>query len=151
MGGPAEFIDVNMQVNDLAEFMFVKNINNVVLDLSLGGIENNKDLFCFFLDLFCKGLVMMFGNGSNSVSIEDITLDNFQQLKEKMLCAGISTNLQVFPADIPDESEQPQRAMLNLDEINATTDDKALDQYEFKVTNTQNTYIVSFNLVHRVL
>lgn len=151
MGEPNKFLDVNMEVNDLAEFMFVKNVNNVSLELSLGGIENNKDLFCFVLDLFCKGLVLMFGADGKSVNIEDITMDNFQMLSEKMICAGIHVNLQMFPADISDENGQPQRAMLNLDEINTASEHQPLESYEFKVQNASHTYIVSFNLVHRVL
>lgn len=151
MGEQNQFLDVNMGVGDLAEFMFVRNVNHAILDLALGGIENNKDLFCFILDLFCKGLVLMFGNETRSVNIEDITMDNFQLLKQKMLCAGINISLQVFPADLVSEDGQTQRAMLNLDEINASADNLPLEAYEFKVQNTQSTYVISFNLVHRVL
>lgn len=146
-----DFIDVNMEVNDLAEFMFLKNENNVVLELSLGGIENNKDLFCFLLDIFCKGLVLMFGNGTKSVNIDDITLDNFTKIKEKMLCAGININLQMFPSDIIDETGVAPRAQLNLDEINMAEDNIELQEYEFKVMNATSTYVISFNLVHRQL
>jgi hypothetical protein len=146
-----DFMDVNMEVNDLAEFMFLKNENNVVLELSLGGIENNKDLFCFLLDIFCKGLVLMFGNGTKSVNIEDITLDNFTKIKEKMLCAGININLQMFPSDIIDDTGVAPQAQLNLDEINMADDNIQLQEYEFKVMNATTTYVISFNLVHRQL
>lgn len=146
-----DFMDVNMEVNDLAEFMFLKNENNVVLELSLGGIENNKDLFCFLLDIFCKGLVLMFGNGTKSVNIEDITLDNFTKIKEKMLCAGININLQMFPSDIIDDTGVAPQAQLNLDEINMADDNIQIQEYEFKVMNATTTYVISFNLVHRQL
>jgi hypothetical protein len=148
MNGP--YLDVEMQINDLAEFMFTKNVNNVVIDLCLGGIQNNKDLFYFCLDLFCKGLVIMFGNGSNSVDIEDLTADNFALIREKMLCAGVVVKLVALPSDIDDMEGNPVKASLNFDEINASGDNLPLSQYEFKVTNKLMLYIVSFSIVHQV-
>ena len=93
----------------------------------------------------------MFGNGTKSVNIEDITLDNFTKIKEKMLCAGININLQMFPSDIIDDTGVAPQAQLNLDEINMADDNIQLQEYEFKVMNATTTYVISFNLVHRQL
>jgi hypothetical protein len=140
---------VDMQIEHLAEFMFTKNTNNAKLQLSLGGLENNKDLFFFCLDIFCKGLVLMFGNGGNSVNVEDITMENFNSIREKMLCAGIDVKLKTYPADI-DEDNKIQQPAINLDEINHANDDIPLHEYEFKLTNPTLIYIISFNIVHTI-
>lgn len=145
-----QYYDVEMQINDLAEFMFIRNVNNVIIDLCLGGIQNNKDLFYFCLDLFCKGLVLLFGNGGNSVNIEDLTADNFALIRDKMLCAGVDVKLLALPSDIEDAEGNPVVAALNLDEINAAVDTLPLSQYEFKVVNQAMLYIVSFDIIHRV-
>jgi hypothetical protein len=144
--------DVELEIDELANFMFKRNDNNVVLELSLGGIENNKDLFYFILDLFCKGLVLMFGNGTNSVDVDTITYDNFLSIKEKMLCAGIQVNMEYYPNDIPSNDENmTKRAIINTDEINEANDNKPLSEYVFKLLSLKNQYIISFALVHRVL
>ena len=144
--------DVELEIDELANFMFKRNENNVVLELSLGGIENNKDLFYFILDLFCKGLVLMFGNGTNSVDVDTITYENFLLIKEKLLCAGIQINMEYYPNDIPLNNESiSKRAIINTDEINEAEDDKPLNEYVFKLYSLKNQYIISFNLVHRVL
>lgn len=144
--------DVELEIDELANFMFKRNENNVVLELSLGGIENNKDLFYFILDLFCKGLVLMFGNGTNSVDVDTITYENFLSIKEKMLCAGIQVNMEYYPNDIPLNDENiSKRAVINTDEINEASDDKPLIEYVFKLYSLKNQYIISFSLVHRVL
>jgi hypothetical protein len=152
-GGGALYRDVEMEVNDLADFMFKRNVNNVVLDLSLGGIENNKDLFFFILDLFCKGLVLLFGGEQKSVDVDSITLDDFGTVKEKMGCAGININLAYYPNDIELQDgevvEMSKRALLNLDEINNAPDNKPLEEYVFKLLTIKNQYIISFNLIHR--
>jgi hypothetical protein len=144
--------DIELEIDELANFMFKRNENNVVLELSLGGIENNKDLFYFVLDLFCKGLVLMFGNETNSVDVDTITYDNFLTIKEKMLCAGIQVNMENYPNDIPLNDENiSQRVVINTDEINEASDDKELNEYVFKLYSLKNQYIISFSLVHRVL
>ena len=146
------FRDVELEIDELANFMFKRNDNNVVLELSLGGIENNKDLFYFILDLFCKGLVMMFGNETNSVDVDTITFDNFLSIKEKMLCAGIQVNMEHYPNDIPLNDENiSKRAIINTDEINEAEDNKPLNEYIFKLYSLKNQYIISFSLIHRVL
>lgn len=153
MSGGSLYRDVEMEVSDLADFMFKSNVNNVVLELSLGGIENNKDLFFFILDLFCKGLVLMFGGEDNSVDVDTITMDNFNIVKEKMLCAGININMAFYPNDIDLQDgevvEMSKRALLNLDEINASPDNKPLDEYVFKLLTIKNQFVISFNLLHR--
>lgn len=144
--------DVELEIDELANFMFKRNENNVVLELSLGGIENNKDLFYFILDLFCKGLVLMFGNETNSVDVDTITYENFLSIKEKMLCAGIQVNMQYYPNDISlNEENISKRAVINTDEINQAEDNKPLNEYVFKLYSLKNQYIISFSLVHRVL
>lgn len=144
--------DVELEIDELANFMFKRNENNVVLELSLGGIENNKDLFYFILDLFCKGLVLMFGNGTNSVDVDTITYENFLSIKEKMACAGIQVNMEHYPNDIPlNEENLSKKVVINTDEINNAAENKPLNEYVFKLCSLKNQYIISFSLVHRVL
>jgi hypothetical protein len=153
-----QFYEVDMEIDDLANFLFKENINNVTIELSLGGIADNKDLFFFCLDLFCKGLVLLYGQGTKSVSIETITKEQFNQLQSKMLCAGIKVCLAIFPLDIDvdirvtteDEGNEKTINVLNIEELNNAPNDKSLPDYEFKLINHDMMYVVNFNLVHRV-
>jgi hypothetical protein len=155
-----QFYEVDMQIDDLAKFLFKENVNNVTIELSLGGIADNKDLFFFCLDLFCKGLVMLYGQGSKSVSIENITQEQFNQLQSKMICAGVKANLSIFPLDIDvdiqvsteEEGNETVKSVsvLNIDELNDAPNDKPLPEYEFKLINHDVMYVVNFNLVHTV-
>jgi len=90
------FTNVDMHVNDLADFVFTKNINNAEIALDLHGVEDIKDLFFFYLDLFCKGLVLLFGDGRH-VNVEDITLEQFEVIQKKMKCLGINVMLDLQP------------------------------------------------------
>lgn len=147
------FYEVDMQIDDLAKFLFTENVNNVTIELSLGGIEDNKDLFFFCLDLFCKGLVLLYGKGSRSVSIDTISEEQFKNIKSKMLCAGIKVDLSIYPLDIDVDvktEDNKSISILNIEELNSAPSNKLLQEYEFKLINHDMMYIVNFNLVHKI-
>lgn len=142
-------MEVDMHINDLAEFMFLRNMNDAKLGLTLGGIEDNKDLFYFCLDLFCKGLVMLFGQGVNKVNVDDITMDQFVLLHKKMLNAGIQVFLDVHE-DLPDDSEATSHPCLNLADIQEQPSHMPLSDYKFILRALNMVYQVSFETVHVV-
>jgi hypothetical protein len=147
------FYEVDMHIDDLAKFLFTENVNNVTIELSLGGIEGNKDLFFFCLDLFCKGLVLLYGEGGKSVSIDTITQEQFMHIKHKMLCAGVKVDLSLYPMDIDVDvrtDDNKSISILNIDELNNAPSDKPLQEYEFKLINHDMMYIVNFDLVHKI-
>jgi hypothetical protein len=39
---------MDMHIDYFADFLFIKNINNSIIELTLPEIENNKDMFFFF-------------------------------------------------------------------------------------------------------
>jgi hypothetical protein len=157
-------LNVDMHINDLASFMFIKNKNNAIIELSLGGIQNNKDLFFFCLDLFCKGLVHLFGD-NGKVHVDQLTMEQFAIVKQKMSLAGIDVILNIIrlPKDIhveyetnldsdvspPDIKEHP--TAINISEIDSELDsNKPMSEYIFKLKMHDIVYNINFQLVHRV-
>lgn len=138
-------MEVEMHINDLAEFMYLKNINDAKVEMSLGGIEDTKDLFFFCLDLFCKGLVLLFGTAERKVSIQDISLDQFQVIKKKLGNAGIAVTLEVFEdIDMGDEAQVPG---FNIQEIESNPPLPHLKDYNFRVRFSNTVYQIVFDLV----
>ena len=147
-------LDVELDVKDLVEFIFQRNINNAILELSLGGIENTKDLFFFILDLFCKGLVLMYGNGENRVELQSLTQEQFAYMREKLECAGITPILEFLPNPDPsyDEDDQAIRYVnMNLADLQNEDDNKSLNEYVFQVYTPEAIYKLHFDLIHRSL
>lgn len=152
-----------IQVEELAEFIFLRNKNNAIVEMSLGGIEDTKDLFFFCLDMFCKGLVMLYGE-NNRLIINDINEEQFNVIQQKLKAAGIQTCLYTdtsqddvdtpqldkkFTADAPpDVSRYPY---VNIEEINAMPSNLDIEQYIFKIKLKPDlTYCVQFRLFHKV-
>lgn len=133
-----------MEIGEFAEYMFKTNTTDRAIQINLEGIENNKDLFLCFIDLFCKGLVLCYGMGSKSIDFDCLTLDRFASMKKKMSNAGIVVNLDVK------ENESFVKTAINSEEIDGARDDLSIEDYKFVIENGYKTYRIWFRLEHRV-
>jgi hypothetical protein len=129
-----------MEIGDFSEIMFVRNTDNIPLHINFQGIENNKDLFLCFIDLFCKGLVICYGNGNKSINFEDLDQEKFNNIRTKMACAGIIVNMDIIecPIKLP--------VSINSQEIEDKYDMNPLESYYFKIFNYPYIYVINFNL-----
>jgi hypothetical protein len=151
-------LEVDMHIDDLANFMFVRNVNNALVELSLGGIENNKDLFFFCLDLFCKGLVLLFGE-NGKVDVESLTEEKFNLVKQKMHLAGIDVKLDIYmdpsqstTVSLINDNEPPDvepiKTSVNINELDMDDDNKPLSEYVFRLRLDSIIYNIHFDIVH---
>lgn len=142
---------VDMDINNLAEFLFTKNDHNKQIDLSINGIENTRDFFCFCLDIMCKGLVLLFGK-DNKVALNDLSLHDFEIVNTKMKCAGIKCLLKVYPIE-----EQPETLLdlwtqnvLNVQNVRMCDENMKFEDYHFDIQTMESIYKISFQLTHNV-
>lgn len=133
-----------MHVDSLADFIFLKNKNNAEVFLQLNGLEDIKDLFFFCLDLFCKGLVLLFGD-NNRIDLETMTMEKFDIIRKKMELAGLDVHLQT---EIPSENMvRNQLTTINLDEIDQKHGDLKLSDYCFTIHSPTLSYHLTFDLI----
>lgn len=136
---------VEAHINDLAKFLFLVNKDSSIY-LSLHGIEDNKDMFYFCVDLFSKGLILLFGE-NNRVEINSITYDQFSLVKQKLGKAGIKVYLATYE-DIPIDDERPGTHQINIPQIQNLPNNLPLKEYVFILRSNNQVYQVSFELFH---
>jgi hypothetical protein len=142
-------INLDMSINDLADFVFNKNTYDKPIELSLPEIENWKEFFYFCLDLLCKGLVLLYGCGSK-VDLDEIDEEKFNVIKRKMECMGIRPIIEFESQDVSNADEddlQIKSTELNIREIEDLPDNKQLEAYIFKVTTPRMKYSLHFTLI----
>jgi hypothetical protein len=140
-------LNVSLEIDDLAEFVFCRNVDNKPIELSLGGIASPKDLFCFAVDMLCKGLVLMFGTGGRVV-VEELSFDQISLVQKRMKALGIQIDLVVEPPDEALLADVAQR--INIREVMEMPQDLPLDKYVFRIRSTVGTFAIRFSIV-RVL
>ena len=131
---------VNMHIDNFADFMFLKNTQDAIIDLSLGGIESSKDLFCFLVDLLCKGLVLLFGS-NGSVELESITENDFELVVKKMSNAGIKVMIEVKP------NHTGRSLGIVFDE---QANFPKLEEYFMDIIANDRIYHIRFELIHQI-
>jgi hypothetical protein len=137
----------DMNVNELARFLFVNNEANRRVIVNLADLECTKDLFCFCFDMMCKGLVILFGT-DNRVSLNQITLDQFEVVRKKMQCVGIDTFLKVFPVEPPPTPlDFYTQNMLNMHQVMAGPVRPNLEDYTFKIQTMDMMYNITFKVL----
>jgi hypothetical protein len=140
-------LHIDMNVNDLAKFLFKENVDNKTINLNINGLENSKDLFCFCIDLLCKGLVISFGT-DNKVCINTLSIEQFEQIKQKMKCVGIEVHLEVHPITEPVENmiDLWTQNFLNVQQVRASEENKRLHEYKFCIQTSEILYRIWFTL-----
>lgn len=157
---------VDMHINALADFMFIKNKNDAQIELELNGVEDNKDLFFFLVDLFCKGLVILFGV-NNKVEIGDLSMEDFNIVKQKMSLAGVEANLYITEIEDTETKEtldkkldqdidmdedapvdiDPMSKYVNFNDLEKESNNKPLSHYVFKLKQQKLIYNINFTLI----
>lgn len=116
-----------MNIDQLAETIFVKNRYNMEMSFDLGECVSKKQLAHLLHSLFMKGLVLLFGHDQklmlNQVTEEQV---NFVSMKLRLAC--IKTNVQIIDKDT---------AML-LDYIPENTHGIPLELYVLKANQDEN-------------
>lgn len=141
MTGPIRHVSI--KIDDLAELIFMKNKTNTKIELQLGGIRNNKDLFCFIVDLLCKGLVYMYANGGNQVILDNLTMQEFSLIALRMAAAGIKITLHV---DNNNHNVAP--CVFMGDDFDSLPENQPLEEYQFKIVTPIRMYTMMFELIH---
>lgn len=129
----------------MAHYIFVDHDARFAVDLSVvKGIETTKDLYCFCLDLLCKGLVILFGT-ENRVVVEDLSKDQFQEVNDRLKLLGIECMLDIIR--IEEDVPMPERLKRMVSVYNMP-DNLPLEDYKLELVSSKAIFQVSFHLFH---
>jgi hypothetical protein len=81
---------IESEIDKLIPIIFLNKTNNPI-NISLFGIENLYDMFCFCIDLFIKGLLFLYSSEDNQVDLDKITMDQIETVIAQIKKTGINT------------------------------------------------------------
>ena len=122
--GAEEAEGVDMSVEQLSQCLFLTHVGQQVrLELDAG--SSGKTLFCFCLELLARGLVLLYGDGGGSVSLQRVALADFARVAGMLRSAGIVAALDPCPGG----GESPAYPMVDTSEARAAPEHLALGEY----------------------
>jgi len=154
----------NVSINDIARVIFLQNSGDAKIVLDIDGLENTKDIFCFCLDLLCKGMVLVYGK-DDKVSISDLSIEQFQYLSKRMELAGFKVLLNIQPMGTDDVeaeagteagSDEHKKAktfnkmVVSIAGVKSMDDNLDIKDYKFELLVEDMLYTIRFDIVRLI-
>jgi hypothetical protein len=132
-----EMNKIENEIEDMIPIIF-ENKKDTAINMSLVGIEDIYDLFCFCLDLFIKGLIFLYGTDDNKLNLDSLDQEmlNFtvKQLKKAGIIVTIEEDIDIYNSNtkiiIPEKD----------------IDKYEVGQYKLKIYKKSNVYTIYFSL-----
>ena len=153
---------LDVHADDLTRLVFIENHRNKTYALCLGGVETSKDLFFFMLDLLCKGLVFLYGNGEPAIDLAEVTTEQFQNVGQKLACAGIIVHLKtemIVPVNREsnnndnDTNNEPKfETRINMPQLLSMPANSPLESFvlEICMESVGVRHLLNFSLTHNI-
>ena len=129
-------------LRQLVQFIFVDNVRDSLVQLNLpngeNGIRDNHDLFVFFMDLLCKGLVMLYGGEDNKVPLESVTHEQLVYVTRKLKNAGIALSVDIKHVETHDGTK------LTLPPCILKGETGELSDYKMRLVSSNVEYTIKF-------
>ena len=143
-----------INVENLARYIFqTNNTNKIFLDIK--SIKTNKELFFFYFDLFCKGLVITFSEG-NTLLLNKLTEEDFYKIKKKFELAHIKLNISIYDIDTAylidiceSKTNLKEKEIIekSIEKLKDMDDNLQLKDYEFNIYINGIINVISFEKI----
>ena len=131
--------------DSLARVIFMEAHPPASVHLSMPCLRCSKQLFFLLLDLFIRGLAMLFSDsGGGGIAVHEITAEQFDTLAAKLGVAGIECRR------CSAEDPSVRAASTNIDELIDADDDLPLESYRLRIDTRGFSHSLWFRIVHNV-
>jgi hypothetical protein len=144
---------VNIDVGEVAKFIFENDNKEIYINIQ--SLKTKKQLFFFIFDLFCKGIIILFGDGKR-MCLNSLSLEQFDEIKIKMKNAHLLLNMCVYDKDIavlldmiPENLENQEKNIIqkSINKITMMEDDLDLKEYIFHLYMNDALFCISFDII----
>ena len=91
---------IENEVEEMIPIIFLNKTNRGI-NMCLEGIQDSYDMFCFCIDLFTKGLLLLYSNNTNKVDLTSLTTEQLQHAIAQLKKAHIHTTIKNDINEIP--------------------------------------------------
>ena len=144
---------LNIDVSEVAKYIFKINTDKEII-LNVKSIKTSRDLFFFLFDIFCKGIIILYGE-NNKMKLNDLQPYQFDEIKDKLKYAHIKLNMEMFDKDtailldlLSEQIDEKNIIQKSIDDIMLMGDNEELDKYIFNLYMNETLFCINFNIIH---
>lgn len=127
---------IQNEVDEMIPIIFL-NKTNKGINMCLNGIQDSYDMFCFCLDLFTKGLILLYASkDTRKVDLDKLSFEELKYAIEQLKKANININI------VTEKQEQP-RVGISIPSKNTTYE---LEDYIVSINMKHDKHLIFFNL-----
>jgi hypothetical protein len=145
-----------MQVNiyDLAYIVFVENREGLLnISVEIPVLQSNKERYFFYFELLCKGIVLLYGNNTNSVTLSELPEDAFNRIRKIMKFSNIHVHFVQMDIDtailldiLQSEEDTVRDVCLSSNQkLQDAPNDLELHEYEYVIRLVNAVTIIQFH------
>lgn len=144
-------MDINVQ--DLAHYIFKTNVieqNEIFLDIK--SLKTTKELFFFCFELFCKGLIIMFGNSQSKLLLNSVTMEQFEAVDERLRYAHIRLHIITYEQstaeimDLINRNDEKGIICETIDKLASSEENDDIESYTFNIMINEVVYVIYFTI-----
>lgn len=146
----------NIDITELAQYVF-RNESESPIFIEINCLKTKKELFFLLFDLFCKGLIILYGE-NNKILLNKLGMDQFDEVKAKLKLAHVDLNLTLYDKetavilemipDMIDDRFEKTIIQKSLAQINGMSDDMDLKEYVFQLFMNETLFNINFDIIH---
>lgn len=143
---------INIEVDELADYIFKTNQCNQIY-INVRCLKSTKELFFFLFDIFCKGIVLLYGKNKKTL-LNNLQLYQFEEIKEKLRYAHIKLNLEIYNKDtailldmMKEANNEKMIIQQSIDDIINMNDNEDLSKYVFKIFMNESLFCIHFEII----
>jgi hypothetical protein len=144
---------MRIDVDELATFIFKKNTENKELYLNIRSLKTTKELFFFLFDIFCKGIILLFGE-NNKMKLNSLEPYQFELIKENMKYAHILLTMTTYDEStaklldlIPENVKEKNVIQDSINDITKMEENEPLTEYVFKLFMNETLFCINFDII----
>lgn len=136
--------------DSLAKLIFLDTNDAASVQISLPFLQTSGELFFLLLDLFIRGLLLLFAgerqsDGQEGIAVHNITQQQFDTLAAKLRVAGVECKRTVVEA-----TTAVRGASTNIDLLMRSSRNLPLERYRLVARTRGYVYTMWFTIIHNV-
>ena len=132
---------LTVSLDDLPRLIFIDNIDDHRLALTIGDIDNGKDLFQMLVGILTKGIVILYGRGTQTVQLDSLGSEEVAFMTRKFANVGIRLSI-----DMISIGSVPRKQNIVYDLIDAEYPN-VLTSYRLRLSDASKDIVIGFELI----
>jgi hypothetical protein len=149
----SEISKENIDVSELANYIFKKN-DCKELYININCLKTKKELFFFLFDIFCKGIILLYGE-NNKIKLNNLGPHQFEEIEKKLRYAHIKLNMIHYDLetamllDLLPQNEVNERNIIqeSINDIMKMNDNANLYDYVIKLFMNNTLFCINFDII----